>query len=51
MEVLTDITERKRREEPFVKAFRLTPVPMIVCQLIGFEIPDLAAAPIRRSKR
>jgi PAS domain S-box-containing protein len=40
MEVLTDITERKRSEERFVKAFRLAPVPMIVCQLIGFEIID-----------
>jgi PAS domain S-box-containing protein len=40
MEVLTDITERKRSEERFVKAFRLAPVPMIVCRLLGCEIID-----------
>jgi PAS domain S-box-containing protein len=40
MAAVTDITERKQSEERFAKAFRLAPVPMIVCLLGCFRIVD-----------
>ena len=40
MAALTDITERKQSEERFAKAFRLAPVPMVVCLLGRFRIID-----------
>jgi PAS domain S-box-containing protein len=40
MAALTDITERKRSEERFSKAFALAPIPMVVCTLEHFCIID-----------
>ena len=40
MAALTDITERKRSEERFSKAFALAPIPMVVSTLDDFRIID-----------
>ncbi len=40
MAALTDITERKRSEERFSKAFALAPIPMVVSTLEDFRIID-----------
>ena len=38
MAVLTDVTERKQSEDRFEKAFRLAPVPMLVCSMDRLRI-------------
>jgi PAS domain S-box-containing protein len=40
MAALTDVTERKRSEERFSKAFALAPIPMMVSTLEHFRILD-----------